>query len=164
MSRRRAAVKREVLPDAKFGDQVLTKFINCLMYEGKKSAAESIVYGAFDRISKRGGQDPLRIFHDALANVRPAVEVRSRRVGGRHVPGASRGPHRSQPSAGDPLADRHGTRSFRKYHGGTPVGRIDGCRAKSRRRGQEAGGHAPHGGCEQSLLALPLVIDATAGS
>jgi small subunit ribosomal protein S7 len=82
MSRRRAAVKREVLPDAKFGDEVLTKFINCLMYEGKKSAAESIVYGAFDRIAKRGGQDPIRIFHDALSNVRPAVEVRSRRVGG----------------------------------------------------------------------------------
>jgi small subunit ribosomal protein S7 len=82
MSRRRAAVKREVLPDAKFGDEVLTKFINCLMYQGKKSAAESIVYGAFDRISKRGGQDPIRIFHDALSNVRPAVEVRSRRVGG----------------------------------------------------------------------------------
>ncbi len=82
MSRRRAAVKREVLPDAKFGDIVLTKFINCLMYEGKKAAAEGIVYGAFDRISKRGGQDPLRVFHDALANVRPAVEVRSRRVGG----------------------------------------------------------------------------------
>ena len=82
MSRRRAAVKREVLPDAKFGDIVLTKFINCLMYEGNKAAAESIVYGAFDRISKRGGQDPLRVFHDALANVRPAVEVRSRRVGG----------------------------------------------------------------------------------
>jgi small subunit ribosomal protein S7 len=82
MSRRRAAVKREVLPDAKFGDEVLTKFINCLMYQGKKSAAEGIVYGAFDRISKRGGQDPIRIFHDALSNVRPAVEVRSRRVGG----------------------------------------------------------------------------------
>jgi small subunit ribosomal protein S7 len=82
MSRRRAAVKREVLPDAKFGDIILTKFINCLMYEGKKSAAESIVYGAFDRIAKRGGQDPLRVFHDAMGNVRPAVEVRSRRVGG----------------------------------------------------------------------------------
>jgi len=82
MSRRRAAVKREVLPDAKFGDEILTKFINCLMYQGKKSAAESIVYGAFERIAKRGGQDPLRIFHDALGNVRPAVEVRSRRVGG----------------------------------------------------------------------------------
>ena len=82
MSRRRAAAKREVLPDAKFGDVVVTKFMNCLMYEGKKAAAESIVYGAFDRITKRGAQDPLRIFHDALNNVRPAVEVRSRRVGG----------------------------------------------------------------------------------
>ena len=82
MSRRRAAVKRVVLPDAKFGDAVLTKFMNCLMYEGKKSVAEGIVYGAFDRIAKRSGQEPLRIFHDALGNVRPAVEVRSRRVGG----------------------------------------------------------------------------------
>ena len=82
MSRRRAAVKREVLPDPKFGDIVLTKFMNCLMYEGKKSVAERIVYGAFDRIQKRGGQDPIRVFHDALGNVRPAVEVRSRRVGG----------------------------------------------------------------------------------
>ena len=82
MSRRRAAVKREVLPDAKFGDAVLTKFMNCLMYEGKKSVAERIVYGALDRIAKRSGQEPLRVFHDALGNVRPAVEVRSRRVGG----------------------------------------------------------------------------------
>ena len=82
MSRRRAAVKREVLPDPKFGDIVVSKFTNCLMYEGKKSVAEGIVYGALDRIAKRSGQDPLRMFHDALNNVRPAVEVRSRRVGG----------------------------------------------------------------------------------
>ena len=82
MSRRRAAEKREVLPDAKYGDPVVTKFMNCLLFEGKKSTAEGIVYSAFDRISKRTGQDPLRIFHDALTNVRPAVEVRSRRVGG----------------------------------------------------------------------------------
>jgi small subunit ribosomal protein S7 len=82
MSRRRAAIKREVLPDAKFGDMVLTKFINCLMYEGKKSVAETIVYTAFDRIAKRSGGDPVKVFHDALANVRPAIEVRSRRVGG----------------------------------------------------------------------------------
>jgi small subunit ribosomal protein S7 len=82
MSRRRAADKREVLPDAKFGDHVVTKFINCLMYQGKKSAAETIVYGALDRSAKRGGQDALRTFHEALTNVRPAVEVRSRRVGG----------------------------------------------------------------------------------
>jgi len=82
MSRRRAAVKREVLPDPKFGDAVVTKFMNCLMHEGKKSVAERIVYGAFDRIQRRSGQEPLRTFHDALGNVRPAVEVRSRRVGG----------------------------------------------------------------------------------
>ena len=77
MSRRRAAVKRDVLPDPKFGDAVVTKFMNCLMHEGKKSVAEHIVYGAFDRIQKRSGQDPIRVFHEALTNVRPAVEVRS---------------------------------------------------------------------------------------
>jgi small subunit ribosomal protein S7 len=82
MSRRRAAVKREVLPDAKFGDIIVTKFMNCLMYEGKKSVAETIVYGAFDRVAKRSGAAPLQVFHDALTNVRPSVEVRSRRVGG----------------------------------------------------------------------------------
>src|SRR5216684_1033443 len=82
MSRRRAAVKRQVLPDAKFGDPVVTKFMNCLMYQGKKSVAERIVYGAFERVAKRSGNDPLKMFHDALTNVRPAVEVRSRRVGG----------------------------------------------------------------------------------
>jgi small subunit ribosomal protein S7 len=82
MSRRRAAVKREVLPDPKFGDLIVSKFMNCLMFQGKKSVAEGIVYGAMERIAKRSGQDPLRMFHDALNNVRPSVEVRSRRVGG----------------------------------------------------------------------------------
>jgi small subunit ribosomal protein S7 len=82
MSRRRAAEKREVLPDPKFGDVVLSKFMNVLMYEGKKSVAETIVYGALERIRKRSGQEPVKVFHDALANVKPAVEVRSRRVGG----------------------------------------------------------------------------------
>jgi len=82
MSRRRRADKREVLPDAKFGDVVLTKFMNCLMYDGKKSSAEGIVYGAFDKMEARAKADPIRMFHEALANVKPAVEVRSRRVGG----------------------------------------------------------------------------------
>src|SRR5688500_18778154 len=82
MSRRRAADKREVLPDPKFGDIVLTKFMNVLMYEGKKSVAEAIVYGAHDRLTKRSGAEPVKVFHDALTNVKPAVEVRSRRVGG----------------------------------------------------------------------------------
>jgi small subunit ribosomal protein S7 len=82
MSRRRTADKREILPDPKFGDVVVSKFMNCLMYQGKKSAAESIVYGAFDQIQKKSGQDPVRVFHDALGNVKPQLEVRSRRVGG----------------------------------------------------------------------------------
>jgi len=82
MSRRHAAEKREVLPDPKFGDVVLTKFTNSLMLKGKKSVAERIVYDAFDIMEKKTGQDPLKMFHDAIDNVRPAVEVRSRRVGG----------------------------------------------------------------------------------
>ena len=82
MSRRRAAEKREIIPDAKFGDPVVAKFINCLMVQGKKSAAERIVYSALDTINSRGGQDSLSLFHDALDNVKPSVEVRSRRVGG----------------------------------------------------------------------------------
>ncbi|WP_119169127.1 30S ribosomal protein S7 [Algihabitans albus] len=82
MSRRHRAEKREVLPDAKFGDRVVTKFMSNLMRDGKKSVAERIVYGAFDRVASKGGNDPLRVFHEALENVKPDVEVRSRRVGG----------------------------------------------------------------------------------
>ena len=82
MSRRHRAEKRDVLPDPKFGDLVVTKFTNSLMYEGMRSVAERIVYGAFDDIAKRGGQDAIKTFHEALNNVRPHIEVRSRRVGG----------------------------------------------------------------------------------
>ncbi len=82
MSRRHAAEKREIHPDPKFGDLVLTKFMNALMYDGKKSAAEGILYGALDRIKGKANTDPLRVFHDAIGNVRPQIEVRSRRVGG----------------------------------------------------------------------------------
>src|SRR5690606_2208287 len=82
MSRRHRAEKREVNPDAKFGDIVVTKFLNSLMLDGKKSAAEGIVYGAFDIVQQKTKQDPVTVFHTALDNIRPAVEVRSRRVGG----------------------------------------------------------------------------------
>ena len=82
MSRRHAAEKRQVLPDAKFKDLVVTKFMNALMKDGKKSAAERIVYGAFDLMLSKGAQDPVQTFHEALTNVKPMVEVRSRRVGG----------------------------------------------------------------------------------
>ncbi|MGE3904401.1 MAG: 30S ribosomal protein S7 [Reyranellaceae bacterium] len=82
MSRRHAAEKREVLPDAKFHDLVVSKFMNTLMRAGKKSVAEQIVYGAFEIIERKAKQDPVRVFHEALDNVKPAIEVRSRRVGG----------------------------------------------------------------------------------
>jgi small subunit ribosomal protein S7 len=83
MSRRRRAETRKVLPDPKFGDIVVTKFMNYVMYEGKKAVAESIIYGAFDIMeAKRRDVGPLEAFHAALDNVAPSVEVRSRRVGG----------------------------------------------------------------------------------
>ncbi|MSP52066.1 MAG: 30S ribosomal protein S7 [Alphaproteobacteria bacterium] len=82
MSRRRAAIKREVLNDPRYGDRVVTKFMNSVMYDGKKSAAEEIVYGALQNMEEKTGKDPLRLFHDAMDNVRPSIEVRARRVGG----------------------------------------------------------------------------------
>jgi small subunit ribosomal protein S7 len=82
MSRRHRAEKREIIPDPKFGDVVVTKFMNSVMYEGKKSVAENIVYGAFEIIESRAKANPLEVFKAALENVAPAIEVRSRRVGG----------------------------------------------------------------------------------
>jgi small subunit ribosomal protein S7 len=82
MSRRHSAEKREIHPDPKFGNVVVTKFMNAVMYEGKKSVAEGIVYGAFDLIEGKTKQSPLGVFEQALDNVMPSIEVRSRRVGG----------------------------------------------------------------------------------
>jgi len=82
MSRRHSAEKREIIPDPKYGDVVLTKFMNSIMYEGKKSTAERIVYGAFDIVENRARANPIEVFRAALDNVAPMIEVRSRRVGG----------------------------------------------------------------------------------
>jgi small subunit ribosomal protein S7 len=82
MSRRHAAQKREVIPDPKFNDLVVTKFMNAVMEDGKKSVAERMVYGAFDKMEQKAKANPLDLFRQALENVMPAVEVRSRRVGG----------------------------------------------------------------------------------
>lgn len=82
MPRRREIPKREVLPDPKFGSQELTKFVNVLMKSGKKAVAERIIYGAFEQISSKASKDPMEVFTTALNNVRPSVEVKSRRVGG----------------------------------------------------------------------------------
>ena len=82
MARRRAAEKRDVIADPKYGDPVLSRFMNAVMLDGKKSVAERIVYGAFDKIESRASRNPLEVFHEALENVKPPLEVRSRRVGG----------------------------------------------------------------------------------
>ncbi len=82
MPRRRVAQKREVLPDPKFGSMQVTKFVNMVMVDGKKSVAEHIIYGALDKLTQKSGGDPLELLEQALENVRPLVEVKSRRVGG----------------------------------------------------------------------------------
>ncbi len=82
MSRRHKAEKREIIPDPKFHDIIVTKFMNSIMYEGKKSVAETIVYSAFDIVESKTKQNPIEVFRSALENVAPAIEVRSRRVGG----------------------------------------------------------------------------------
>ena len=82
MSRRRVIAKREILPDTKFGNVEVAKFMNVVMLSGKKAIAEAIVYGAFDTIEKKTGKDPVEVFTQALGNVKPLVEVKSRRVGG----------------------------------------------------------------------------------
>ena len=82
MSRRRKAVKREIMPDPKFKDKIISKFTSCIMLDGKKSTAEKIIYGALQIVQNKTGSEPLNVFHEALNNVRPQIEVRSRRVGG----------------------------------------------------------------------------------
>jgi small subunit ribosomal protein S7 len=82
MSRRHAAEKRDILPDAKYGDKVVAQLTNYIMNDGRKSAAEKIVYGAFDTLEKKTKKDPVEFFKEAIENVKPALEVRSRRVGG----------------------------------------------------------------------------------
>ncbi len=82
MARRRRPEKREILPDPRFGDITLSKFMNNIMLDGKKAVAENIVYGAMETIETRAKRDPIGLFHDALNNVKPGIEVRSRRVGG----------------------------------------------------------------------------------
>jgi len=122
MSRRHRAEKREVNPDPKFGDMVLSKFMNSIMLDGKKSVAERIVYGALDEVEDKAKSDPLEAFHAALENVAPAVEVRSRRVGGAtyQVPVEVRAERRQA------LAIRWVIAAARKRNETTMIGRLSG--------------------------------------
>ena len=122
MSRRHRAEKREVNPDPKFGDLVVTKFMNSVMLDGKKSIAETIVYGALDVVQEKAKQDPVEMFHQALENVAPSVEVRSRRVGGAtyQVPVEVRNERKQA------LAIRWLIAAARKRNETTMVGRLSG--------------------------------------
>lgn len=122
MSRRHQAEKRDTLPDPKFGDIVITKFMNSLMLDGKKSVAESIVYGAFDKMEERTKQSAVAMFHEALENVKPSVEVRSRRVGG----ATYQIPVEVRPDRKQALAIRWIISAARKRNENTMVDRLSG--------------------------------------
>ena len=157
MSRRHSAEKRDIIPDAKYGDVVVAKFMNTIMYEGKKSVAELIVYGALDSVEAKAKTDPLAVFKQALENVAPSVEVRSRRVGGAtyQVPVEVRTDRRQA------LAIRWIITAARDRNDKTMVDRLVGRTARRleqpRRRGEEARRHAPDGGSQPRLRPLPLV-------
>jgi len=122
MARRRAAEKREIIPDPKFSDQVVTRLMNAIMLDGKKSVAERIVYGAFDKMENRMSRDPLEVFREALENVKPSLEVRSRRVGG----ATYQVPVEVRPSRRQTLAIRWIIETARKRSEKTMVDRLAG--------------------------------------
>ena len=157
MPRRREVEKRKILPDPKFQDRLVAKFVNNLMRKGKKSTAERIVYGAFDQVEQKLKDDPLKIFKKALDNVKPSVEVKSRRVGGAtyQVPVEVRQDRRIA------LAMRwlidYSTSRGEKTMVEKLAGEIIDAAQQPRERGEEARGHAQDGGGQQGLRALPLV-------
>ena len=122
MSRRRAAEKRQILPDAKYGNLVLGKFMNSLMFSGKKSVAERIVYGALDIIEDKKKTDPVKFFQEALENVKPDIEVRSRRVGG----ATYQVPVEVRPDRGQALAIRWLIKAARSRSENTMIERLSG--------------------------------------
>ena len=122
MSRRHAAEKRDILPDPKFGDRVLSKFMNNLMIDGKKSIAEGIVYGAFERVEGKLKRAPVEVFHEALENIKPTVEVRSRRVGG----ATYQVPVEVRPERREALAIRWMIGAARKRNENTMIERLAG--------------------------------------
>jgi small subunit ribosomal protein S7 len=122
MSRRHAAEKRDILPDPKFGDRVLSKFMNNLMIDGKKSIAEGIVYGAFERVEGKLKRAPVEVFHEALENIKPTVEVRSRRVGG----ATYQVPVEVRPERREALAIRWMIAAARKRNENTMIERLAG--------------------------------------
>jgi small subunit ribosomal protein S7 len=153
MPRRREVPKREILPDPKYGNADVSKFVNVLMTRGKKSVAERIVYGALDTIKSKSGKDPIEVFAQAVQNAKPSVEVKSRRVGGANY----QVPVEVRPVRRVALAARGRAEARREVDGHPARERIDGGGRGSRRRGEEARGSAPHGRSQQGIRPLQVL-------
>ena len=157
MPRRREVPKRDILPDPKFGSVDLSKFMNVIMESGKKAVAERIIYGALDQVEKKSGKDPLEIFIVALNNIKPMVEVKSRRVGGANY----QVPVEVRPVRRVALAMRWlqgiGAQARREVDGAAARERAARGRRRPRRRDEEARRSAPHGRSQQGVLAFPLL-------
>jgi small subunit ribosomal protein S7 len=155
MPRRREIPKREVPLDPLYSSALVTKFISTLMRDGKRSTAEQIMYGSLASIQEKTGDDPVKVFKKAVENVKPALEVKSRRVGGSNyqVPVEVNPNRRLSLSIRwlCPLPWR------RQDDAGEAGQRADGCGEPARRRGEEARRHAPDGGSEQGVRALSVV-------
>jgi small subunit ribosomal protein S7 len=155
--RRAGAAKREVLPDPKYGSRLVAKFVNIMMICGKKSTAEQIMYAALVSVEDRSKQDALKMFKSAIDNVKPAVEVKSRRVGG----STYQVPVEVRPDRRTSLGHRGRPSAWRAEHGGKAGRRAARCRRQSRHRGEEARRHAQDGGGQQGVRALSLVARPT---
>ena len=157
MSRRNKAVKRPVPPDPRYDSQTVSKFVNNLMYEGKKSVAEGIFYSAMDMIEERTGQPGVSVFKQAVNNAKPTLEVKSRRVGGAslQVPVEVRPDRRDR--AGHALADPVLPRAQREDDGRAARGRADPGFEGRGQHDQEEGRHAPDGRGQPGVCALSLV-------
>jgi small subunit ribosomal protein S7 len=154
MPRRRVAERREVLPDPVYNSPLVTKFISGVMWQGKKSVAESIFYDAMRQVGDKTGEEPLKVFKRAIDNVKPTVEVKSRRVGGStyQVPIEV---HQERRGA---LAIRWIVSYAGKNDDRSPCGRDPRRCQQSRQRREEKGRYASHGGREQGVRALQVVV------
>jgi len=157
MSRRRGAESREIQPDPVYSSTLAAKFINSMMWEGKKTIAQGIFYGALEAMQEKAQDDPLKLFKKAVENAKPLLEVKTRRVGGANyqVPSKSAEP---ADLARHPL-DTEWSQVSRRARDGRKTGRrASGRRQYARRRDQEEGRRPPHGGGQQGFCPLPLVV------
>ncbi len=157
MPRKGNVPKRDILPDPKYHSKLVAKFINGIMWEGKKSVAEAILYGAFDMIAKRTNEDPLRLFERAVENVKPVLEVRSRRVGGSTYQVPVEIQARKTAGLGNKMAHIICQGTWRKEYAGKTRLRIYGCSIQQGQFGQKERRHSQNGGSQQSIRPLQVV-------